>query len=232
MAIRVFAVGVLGCLLLVGCDRPTPSAVENVEVVPAVAPVPDREFTLPRSPSDALFVWVKSDGDFQTTASIESIPAESRKKVRVIHPEHPSSPTTVWLADVSMPGDAITAKSVSRAEWESLGAKERSARVEAATPKEEEAPDASALSGVSATLYGASWCHACKSAEAYLRGKGVPLVKKDIEEDPSAQAEMSAKLRRAGQGGSSIPVIDIAGTVMVGFSEAAINTALNRALKK
>jgi glutaredoxin len=175
---------------------------------------------------------VKADGDYQTTSDAESVPVEARKRVRIIHADHPSSPETVWVADLSISSETLSATELSRTEWESVGAKERSARVEAARPKNEELPASSALSSVSATLYGASWCHACKSAEAYLRSKGVALVKKDIEEDPTAQAEMSAKLRRAGQGGSSIPVIDIAGTVMVGFSEGAINAALNRALKK
>ena len=83
--------------------------------------------------------------------------------------------------------------------------------------------------GVDAIVYGADWCKPCHLAEDYLKRKGARVVKKDIEEDESAAAEMRRKLKRAGMGGSSIPILDIGGTMLKGFSEKAIDSALKRA---
>ena len=48
---------------------------------------------------------------------------------------------------------------------------------------------------------------------AYLKQRKVPAIEKDIEQDPTAAAEMQAKLARAGAHGGSIPVIDVKGKI-------------------
>lgn len=78
-------------------------------------------------------------------------------------------------------------------------------------------------------IYGAEWCGACHEAAAYLRKKGIPFVEKDIEKDPQAAREMQTKLRNAGIRTGSIPVIDVRGKVMVGFSSTSIDDALGHA---
>jgi glutaredoxin len=79
-------------------------------------------------------------------------------------------------------------------------------------------------------IYGAEWCGACHQAAAYLRRKGIPFIEKDIEKDPQAAREMQGKLRSAGvRNGGSIPVIDVRGKVMVGFSPGAVDEALGHA---
>ncbi|MDQ2646304.1 MAG: NrdH-redoxin, partial [Myxococcota bacterium] len=85
------------------------------------------------------------------------------------------------------------------------------------------------MSGVQAVIYGAAWCKPCHDAERYLKQRGVNVVKKDIEENEAAAAEMRRKLERAGLGGASIPVIDIMGRVMQGFSTAALDRAIEAA---
>lgn len=75
-------------------------------------------------------------------------------------------------------------------------------------------------------IYGASWCGPCHQAQAYLKKRGVPFVEKDIEDDPGAAAEMQKKLQRAGIRGGSIPVIDVKGKILVGFSPGAVDAAL------
>ena len=49
---------------------------------------------------------------------------------------------------------------------------------------------------------------------------------KDIEEDPAAQREMQAKLKKSGARRGAIPVIDVGGKIIVGYSEAALDGAL------
>jgi len=79
-------------------------------------------------------------------------------------------------------------------------------------------------------IYGASWCGPCHQAADYLRKKGVPYVLKDIEEDANAGREMRAKLNNAGMRAGSIPVIDVRGKLLVGFSAQAVDEALGQAL--
>lgn len=240
MGLRKILLGSFLALAATACDRPPDPLAESVSAHEGSAAghsaghsadgAPSG-FELPREGHDALFVWTKENGDFQTSNRIEDVAPPARDVVRVIHPEHPSSPALVWVTDLRGAERDLHVRALPRAEWEKRGQAERRARVEAARPTEAPAPSDEALAGVSTTLYGASWCHACKAAEEYLRKRKVPLVKKDIEEDPRAHAEMTAKLRRAGQSGSSIPVLDVGGTILVGFSEGAINAALARAAK-
>jgi len=78
-------------------------------------------------------------------------------------------------------------------------------------------------------VYGASWCGACHEAVAYLKRRRVPVVEKDIEQDPGAESEMQAKLARAGVHGGSIPVIDVKGKILIGFEPHALEAAVRGA---
>ena len=49
------------------------------------------------------------------------------------------------------------------------------------------------------TLYGTSWCGACKSARSYLRDRRIPFADKDIERDAAAARELREKARAAGR---------------------------------
>ena len=55
------------------------------------------------------------------------------------------------------------------------------------------------------------------------------ISRSDIEETPGAAAEMRDKLSRAGHHGGSIPVIDVRGQILVGFSASSIDRALAKA---
>ena len=85
---------------------------------------------------------------------------------------------------------------------------------------------------MSAIIYGADWCKPCHAAEAYLKQRGVHVVKKDIDESEAARAEMRQKLDRAGMGGASIPIIDLMGQLMVGYSPTALDRAIASASTK
>ena len=75
-------------------------------------------------------------------------------------------------------------------------------------------------------IFGASWCGACRQAEAYFRERGIPFIERDIETDPAAQADMQRRRGGAGIRPTGIPVIDVRGRVMQGFDRAAIERAL------
>ena len=83
----------------------------------------------------------------------------------------------------------------------------------------------------SAILYGTDWCAACAKAEAHLRKRVVNLVKKDVENDAAARAEMFQKqlTSPAADTQDIIPVIDLDGQILLGFSAQQIDQALGLA---
>lgn len=71
------------------------------------------------------------------------------------------------------------------------------------------------------TIYSAVWCAFCHQAKQYLDAKGVKYVDKDVEKDPQAGVEAVNKSQQRG-----IPVIDIAGDIIIGFDRPRIDAAL------
>ena len=71
------------------------------------------------------------------------------------------------------------------------------------------------------TIYSATWCGFCAAAKQYLDRIGVKYTDKDVDAD-RANAEESMKI----SGQTGIPVLDINGTVIVGFDRARIDAAL------
>ena len=77
------------------------------------------------------------------------------------------------------------------------------------------------MSKPSIIVYSATWCAFCHAAKDYFDKLGVKYVDKDVEADPSAGLE---SVDKSGQRG--IPVIDIDGTIIVGFDRPKIDAAL------
>ncbi len=71
------------------------------------------------------------------------------------------------------------------------------------------------------TIYSATWCAFCHAAKDYLDKLGVAYTDKDIEAD---QANAQEAVEKSSQMG--IPVIDIDGTIIVGFDRPKIDAAL------
>ncbi len=72
-------------------------------------------------------------------------------------------------------------------------------------------------------VYSTNWCAYCKMAKQYLAAKEVAVDEKNIEEDPEAHKELMDKI---GGNFRGVPVIDIAGTIVLGFDRAKIDAAL------
>lgn len=71
------------------------------------------------------------------------------------------------------------------------------------------------------TIYSAAWCAFCHAAKQYLDKLGVQYTDKDIESNPDLAREA---VQKSGQTG--IPVIDIDGTIIIGFDRPRIDAAL------
>ena len=200
---------------------------DEVEPV-AAADLPGVTFTVD---SKVLYTWVKDDGSFQLAEKLEEIPAAAREQVRVVvEGKPPGSPIHVFVADLraAQPGTSAQATPLERQQWEARGLAFRKAKVEPLEQQAQaDAPPPPMADGKTAIVYGADWCGPCHQAEDYLKQRGMAVTKKDIEEDPSAVTEMRAKLRAAGLGvSSSIPILDVAGTMLIGFSPRAIDAAI------
>jgi glutaredoxin 3 len=71
------------------------------------------------------------------------------------------------------------------------------------------------------TVYSATWCAFCHAAKEYFDKLGVKYDDKDIEKDPKNAEESVSKSNQMG-----IPVIDIDGTIIIGFDRPKIDAAL------
>lgn len=70
-------------------------------------------------------------------------------------------------------------------------------------------------------IYGAEWCAFCHEAMHYLDRLDVKYTYKDVDLDVN---DLRAVVEKSGQTG--IPVIDIDGTIIVGFDRPRIDQAL------
>lgn len=70
------------------------------------------------------------------------------------------------------------------------------------------------------TLYATDWCGYCKQTRRFLDSQGIPYTEFDIEKDAAGRRAYEAL------GGRGIPLIDVNGTLIRGFSEEQILAAL------
>lgn len=73
------------------------------------------------------------------------------------------------------------------------------------------------------TIYSATWCGFCHATKDYLDKLGVKYEDKDVDSNPAFAQEATDK---SGQRG--IPVLDIDGTIIVGFDRPKIDAALQK----
>lgn len=71
------------------------------------------------------------------------------------------------------------------------------------------------------TIYSTTWCAFCHAAMSYLDSLGVKYNDIDIEKDPTAAKEAIEK-----SGSMGVPVIDVDGTVILGFDKPRLDAAL------
>lgn len=71
------------------------------------------------------------------------------------------------------------------------------------------------------TIYSADWCAFCHAAKDYLDKLGIAYTDKNVEHDQAFAQEAVAKSNQMG-----IPVVDIDGTIIIGFDRAKIDHVL------
>lgn len=70
-------------------------------------------------------------------------------------------------------------------------------------------------------IYSTTWCAFCHAAKQYFDKLGVKYQDVNVEQDMAAANEM---VQKSGQMG--VPVIDIDGTIIVGFDRSRIDVLL------
>lgn len=206
--------------------------------LPAEGQPADPPFEVRGEADGLLLVWFDDEGP-HTANRRSDIPAEHRAMVRVddlrLAPDERLDPELVYVADLRHAGrdgsyavrvmpratfDARASAAIAAAEEPTAAAPP--ADTENADDTNQPAPRADA----DVIIYGASWCGACRSAEAFLRSRHIDFVERDIERDPGAREAMLRAARAAGVSPNGIPVIDFRGRVIAGFDQAALERAI------
>jgi glutaredoxin len=209
------------------------------EDAPIVADLP----TVRESSTGLSFTFVDDKGNYHVVDTTKEVPEADRALVRVMDAAHEPPEGSIFVADLSKlkTDGTFAVRVISRDEFDTLALNRRKAvgptlamngQTGALTGDggagSEAANDPNTAPRV--IIYGAEWCGACKEAAAYLTRKHVRFVDKDIEKDSGAAREMNAKLAKSGQRGGGIPVIDVGGKIMVGFSAPKLDAMLGEAI--
>jgi glutaredoxin len=196
-----------------------------------------------------LFTYAEPKGTFATTDKPDSVPEAARALVRVFDPSAPEKTPGGGRVYVTNLNDVLSkgrapARPMSREAFETAAL--------AAHPTGESSPLAAqtmrpvpipALDGGVAptpppataggppvvTIYGTSWCGACRAARQYFTGRKIPFADKDVERDPDAARELAAKAAKMGIPTDRVPVIDVRGRLLLGFDKARIEMLLGEA---
>ena len=84
-----------------------------------------------------------------------------------------------------------------------------------------------ARSRVPVVMYSTTWCGVCKRARAYFQEKRIEFEEHDVDKDPQARADYEMLNPRR-----SVPTLKIGDEVVVGFSAAAVERAIDAAARK
>lgn len=178
---------------------------------------------------EAILTFAGERGKFSDTPNVEDVPEVARGMVRVHLLEGPRAPAgTVWVTNLGKPSadEPVTyvLETVPRELFEELAlGMGRKSKVE--LPGDLEVPEALGVDQ-NIVVYKTDWCGVCKKLTAYLDRKGVVYETKDIEKDRSAASELAAKAKKHGVPMGSVPMMSIAGELLVGFDRNRIEQLL------
>ncbi|HVV52737.1 MAG TPA: glutaredoxin family protein [Polyangia bacterium] len=233
-------VALAGTIAVSACHRPAPEAPPAAPGAPATIEV--------LKGGRWLFTYAEPAGTFSTTDKPETIPENARGLVRVIEPdEQMKGPADrVYVTDVSqlLAKGKSAAKAMSREAFETaalaampggqsspFAAQQMApAPMPAAGAPPPTPPGGTAKPGTTpvVTIYGTSWCGACRAARAYMAEHKIPFADKDIEHDPAAARELEEKASKMGIPTDRIPIIDVRGRLLLGFDRERVEALLGQ----
>ncbi len=195
--------------------------------VPADAAPIAPEVTLAADDAQAV-QYVDFAGRVRTARGVASVPARSRHAVAIEGPDGPGG--SIWIADASRLAATWPARRASRATLERLGLAGlppgEASRVTLPDPGPQGTvpPPASGI-----TIFGTSWCGACRDARAWLDARAISYAFRNVEDaalDPTAALDAARTCAALGAPADRVPVIDVAGRVLVGFDPVRLAVIL------
>lgn len=102
---------------------------------------------------------------------------------------------------------------------ESPGEQEKGARSSSQSPGEKRP-----YGDINVVMYMTDWCGYSKKAKTYLNSLGISLVEYNVEQDQDKRREMMEK----SGGKSGVPVIDVEGIIIKGYSPDSIKAAVEK----
>lgn len=215
-------------LLVSSCRQETP---------PAGEPAPGQD-----GGRATVYSYVDDRGRIRMAEKIEDIPEDFRGQVALTDTGRPRSerlsPGRVLVVDLRQEGHGgplnytvVDLESLGRAEPLQARPKDpgelgRQAVLRAADRTRRLLGLGAPRPAAAVILYSAPWCGFCEKAARHLRERGVAFEQRDVDADRSAAVELSRKLRQAGLSGGGVPVLDIAGAIVVGFKKEEIDRLL------
>lgn len=194
---------------------------EQARQTPDAGPVPSFvKLKVTGKATNFLFTYLVADGSFRTVDKVADVPKEARKQVIVtdtsLSPEQRHSSKIIYVADLSNKRDdgSYPCRPVSRFKFERDLLREPGS-ASAVLPEQCKGLTNSPTDHI--VLYKTSWCGVCKAAAAFLKKSGIPFVEKDVEKDHAAQQELTCKALKTGTKINGVPVLDIGGTLLLGF---------------
>src|SRR5688572_11874768 len=193
-----------------------------------------------------LFTYAELYGGFASTDKPFNVRAAARAVIRLFDPTAPEKTpgdgrVYVTNLDEVMNKGKATARAMSREAFETaaMAAHPTGESSPLAAQGMHPAPMPSAVDGGGAaapapaaggapvvTIYGTSWCGACRAARQYLTERKIPFADKDVERDANAARELAAKAAKMGVPTDRVPVIDVRGRLLLGFDKARIESLL------
>jgi glutaredoxin 3 len=229
---RLRVTGLLFLILAAGCRKPAPAT-----------PPPEQTKLAPvevKKDGVALYTYVDSKGDFVTVDKPDAVPPGARRLVRVVDPskEAPDrrDTTSVYVIDDEelLRTGKTTARVMSRQAFETgalaqlppgdsslLAARPDGGPAEGATSPSAAGPPV-------VTVYGTSWCGACREARRFLSARKIPFADKDVERDPAAARELREKAARLGVPTDRVPILDVRGRLLIGFDPQRVEALLGQ----
>lgn len=214
--------GMALAILSFACNRDSSGeSVQSADELPRAL----QRFRITEDAEGLLFSFADpATGQLRTSQSMAEVPDGVRSNVVVFSRslrkgDLPAS--LMIVADLTAPGEdgAYPFRLVSRYAGEGSG-KAKPTKASAAAP------------GTSrVVVYKTDWCPHCRTAANWLKARQIPFVEKDVERDPGARAELLSQGRRQGLPEhllSSVPILYVRGTLVLGFDEAKVRSLLER----
>ena len=165
---------------------------------------------------------------------VTDVPEEARGQVIVIDtslsPEERQSTRIIYVADLTDKRDDGTypCRPVSRFKFERDLLREPGKASTVLPPQCANLPPSPDDRVI---LYSTSWCGVCKAAASFLKKENIPYEEKDVEANRDAQTELTCKALKTGTRINGVTVLDIGGTLLLGFDRDDV-IRLSKSLKK